>query len=355
MRNLHGGRCPPYPLAISKRKREEPWLFPLACIIAIRRERRNRSSGQAGLGLLGDRAERRDVVHGEVRKHLAVDRDAGLVEPCDQAAVGQSELARSRVDADDPQRAELALLLLAADVGVLLGLGHRLLGDAIDLAPGVVVALGCLQGLLVTRTRGNATLDSCHGGVLRLDVRQHARDTLGVGLMHMVGGAQAAFALGRLLGQDVRLEGVSGLELAGRGLAEPLGGGPVGLDLWHVATPSGFRDWPGRRSAIALSIHALAGLCCDNPFSGCRMGRPPSAANGLPHYFFLGLIIMVIWRPSIRGNWSTVPVSTMSFWIRWASSMPSSWWRISRPQKRMLTLTLSPSSRNRTMLRSLML
>jgi hypothetical protein len=49
----------------------------------------------------------------------------------------------------------------------------------------------------------------------------------------MVGGTQAALALGRLLGEDVRLERVSGLELAGRRLAEPLGSGPIGLDLGH--------------------------------------------------------------------------------------------------------------------------
>src|SRR6185437_9117914 len=194
---------------------------------------------QAGLGLLGDRAKRRDVVHGEIRQYLAVDGDAGLAETVDQAAVGQPELARGRVDAHDPQGAELALLLLAADVGVLLGLGDGLLGNAIDLAAGVVIALRGLQGFLVTRTRSDATLDSCHGR-LSLRVGQHARDTLGVAIAYLVGGAQAAFALGRLLGEDVRLERVPGLELAGRGLAEPLGSGPVGLDLWHVATPFWF-------------------------------------------------------------------------------------------------------------------
>ena len=42
----------------------------------------------------------------------------------------------------------MALLLLAADVGVLLRLGDRLLGDAEDLAAGVVVTLRGLQDLL---------------------------------------------------------------------------------------------------------------------------------------------------------------------------------------------------------------
>src|SRR5690242_11441374 len=345
--------CPSQPHAKRKAGRRQG-LLPARLHHSFRRKRRNASSSQAGLGLLGDRTKRRDVVHGEIRQHLAVDGDAGLAEARDQAAVGQPELARGRVDAHDPQCAELALLLLAADVGVLLGLGDGLLGNAIDLAAGVVVALGGLQGFLVTRTRGDATLDSCHGR-LSLRVRQHARDTLGVGLMHVVGGAQAAFALGGLLGQDVRLEGVTGLELAGRGLAEPLGSGPVGLDLWHVCHSVWFFvTGPGDDLAIALSIHARAGLLSKTPTESSLV-RPPIHGGRLPHYFFLGLIIMVIWRPSMRGNWSTTPVSAMSAWMRRASSMPSSWCDISRPRKRMFTLTLSPSSRNRTMLRSLML
>src|SRR5690348_823461 len=258
-------RCPNVSIATpctKEKRREGLGLLPARLHHNVRRERRNASSSQAGLGLLGNRTKRRDVVHGEIRQHLAVDGDAGLVEARDQAAVGQPELARGRVDAHDPQRAELALLLLAADVGVLLGLGDGLLGNAIDLASGVVVALGGLEGFLVTRTRGDATLDSCHGR-LSLRVGQHATDTLGVAVANLVGGAQAAFALGRLLGEDVRLERVTGLELAGSGLAEPLGGGPVGLDLWHMPLRCGFRDWPGRRLDVALSIHALAGLLCE--------------------------------------------------------------------------------------------
>jgi hypothetical protein len=58
--------------------------------------------------------------------------------------------AGGRVDADDPQRAEMALLLLAADVGVLQRLGDGLLGDAEDLAAGVVIAL---------RTRNDLSCD----------------------------------------------------------------------------------------------------------------------------------------------------------------------------------------------------
>src|SRR5262249_1978355 len=109
---------------------------------------------------------RRDVVHRDVGQHLAVDRDVRLLEAVHQAAVGQAELARTGVDADDPQRAELALALLAADVRVLVGLRDGLLRDAEYLAAGVVVALRLGDDFLVAAARGDAFLDSCHGSVL---------------------------------------------------------------------------------------------------------------------------------------------------------------------------------------------
>src|SRR5579883_24056 len=191
---------------------------------------------EAGFRLLRDRAERLEVVHGEIREHLAVDGDAGLLQAVHQPAVGQAELARRGVDAHDPQRAELALLLLAADVGVLHRLDDRLLGDAEHLASGVVVALRAAEDLLVPTARDDTTFDSCHGSSPS-DVGQHAGDAAGIFLPHDVRTAKIAFALGALLGQDVALERMAGLELAGCGLAEPLGGGPIGLDLGHDPTP----------------------------------------------------------------------------------------------------------------------
>src|SRR5262249_9108881 len=149
---------------------------------------------------------------------------AGLLEAVHQAAVRQAEFARSGVDAHDPQRAELALLLLAADVGILLRLDDRLLGDAEDFAPGVVVALRARNDFLVPAACDDTTFDSCHGSS-PLRVRQHAGDAAGIFLPHDVGTAKVALTLGRLLGQDVALERVAGFELAGRGLAEPLRSG----------------------------------------------------------------------------------------------------------------------------------
>ena len=44
--------------------------------------------GQRGLGLLGDRLERRRLVDGEIRQHLAVDRDARLGQAVEKKCEG---------------------------------------------------------------------------------------------------------------------------------------------------------------------------------------------------------------------------------------------------------------------------
>src|SRR5690606_29358490 len=129
--------------------------------LALRRE--------SALGLLGDRAKRGGIVDGDVGQGLAVQGDVRLEQPIHEAAVAQAVHAGRGVDAHDPQAAELALLLLAADVRVLLGLGDGLLGDAEDLATGVVVALRELDDFLVTAARRYTTLDSCHFSVLLRD------------------------------------------------------------------------------------------------------------------------------------------------------------------------------------------
>src|SRR5256714_15676977 len=83
------------------------------------------SGRQCGLGLLGDCLERRRLGDGEIRQHLAVHRDARLRQAVDKDAVGHAERTHRGVDALDPERAERALLALAAAKGVLAGLFDR--------------------------------------------------------------------------------------------------------------------------------------------------------------------------------------------------------------------------------------
>src|SRR5262245_1659748 len=120
----------------------------------------------AGFDLAGDLGERRLVLHGEVGQELAVDLDVGLLQPGHEGAVAHSQLAHGGVDARDPEGAHGALLLPAVAVGILPGLHHRLLGDAVDVAAAAAEALRLAEDLLVARARRYSTLDSWHGALL---------------------------------------------------------------------------------------------------------------------------------------------------------------------------------------------
>src|SRR5690606_26460018 len=102
---------------------------------------------------------------------------------------------------------------------------------------------------------------------------------------------------------------------------------------------------PEKRSAPGGALSILP-----TPARGGGEGRYAGRARG---YFFLGAIIITICRPSRRGRDSITMSSPRSASMRAAISRPSSWWLISRPRKRMLTLILSPSSRKPRILRSL--
>ena len=75
-------------------------------------------SVERGAGLFGECSKSGGVVDCEVRKNLAIDFDAGLLEAVHKDTVAHVVLTRTRVDADDPQLAEIALLVLAIAIGV---------------------------------------------------------------------------------------------------------------------------------------------------------------------------------------------------------------------------------------------
>src|SRR5271168_3109849 len=144
------------------------------------------SSGrEAGLGFFCDGGKGRHVMHGEVRKHLAVDRQFRLVQAVDQRAVAHAAETRRGVDAGDPQGAEFALLLAPPAVGVLARLDDRLLRRAEDLAPGVVVALRLLENFLVPASSDDASFNSCHGVSPRSGVRKQLLDPIHIGLIYV--------------------------------------------------------------------------------------------------------------------------------------------------------------------------
>src|SRR5580658_8801670 len=74
---------------------------------------------ERGLSLLGKGCEAGGVVGGDVGEDLAVEANTSLLEAVDEGRVAQAIQLGRGADAHDPQRAELPLLLLAADVGEL--------------------------------------------------------------------------------------------------------------------------------------------------------------------------------------------------------------------------------------------
>ena len=88
------------------------------------------------LGLLNDGLESLGVVHGKVGENFAVDLDTGLVNHTHQLAVRQVLHACGSVDALNPQRAEVAFLLLTVGVSI----GETLLPSVLGYGPDVLAS-----------------------------------------------------------------------------------------------------------------------------------------------------------------------------------------------------------------------
>src|SRR5438093_3145311 len=121
--------------------------------------------GLRGPGRLHQRGERGRIGGGDLGQRLAVEPDAGPLEPRDELAVGHVVHAGGGVDPDDPQPAEVALLAAPADVGEVAGALDRLLGGAVQLALGEEVALGETEDLLPAMPALAPALDSRHDDV----------------------------------------------------------------------------------------------------------------------------------------------------------------------------------------------
>src|SRR5436305_14056953 len=86
-----------------------------------------------GLRLLGQLGKACRILQGDIGEHLAVELDACSLQSVDEVAVGQAVQAGGGADADDPDGAELALLLLASGVGELQSALHRFLRSLVEL------------------------------------------------------------------------------------------------------------------------------------------------------------------------------------------------------------------------------
>src|ERR1700730_6876449 len=141
------------------------------------------------------------------------------------------------IDTRNPQRAKLALLRAAVAVSVLAGLDDCLLGGAIDLAAGVVVALRLAKNFLVTTPGRHSTFYSCHDVPL-LVIRQQCSYTPEITFVDeaRAAGTRMAFDLAVLVTEVVTALGLVVLE-ALRSLAETLRSPTVGFQLGHDLTP----------------------------------------------------------------------------------------------------------------------
>ena len=88
-------------------------------------------------------------MNSKVSQHLAIDLDLGPVEAIHETTVRQAKFTCGRIDAHDPQAAELALPLATVAIRVLACLDNSLLGNPVYLATGAVISFGFIQNFLV--------------------------------------------------------------------------------------------------------------------------------------------------------------------------------------------------------------
>src|SRR5262245_9937863 len=92
---------------------------------------------------------------GQLAQRLAVEFDVRLVEAVDELAVPQTALPAGRVDANDPQLAELALACAAVAKSKRLGPHERFLDGPQQAAPAACVAFGLLkESVFLALSRG---------------------------------------------------------------------------------------------------------------------------------------------------------------------------------------------------------
>src|SRR5207248_9722023 len=163
-------------------------------------------------------------------EHLAVELDLGLLQPVDELVVREAVLPRCRIDADDPEPPELALLVLAVAVRVderVLDLLLRVLVRGLLEPP---VALRLLEDLAALLARVDGPL---HTGHRLLPPPQELVDGLRVALREWQVAREEALTLLALLPQIMALHCAPAQQLARSRHLEPLLGSAVCLLLWH--------------------------------------------------------------------------------------------------------------------------
>ena len=134
------------------------------CFYAVRRRRiLLLICGNQLLGSrLGEFSKSGNVVDGDVGQNFAVHFDAGHLETVHQTAVRDTAGAGSRIDAGNPQGAEIALFGAAVSVGIVLGVMESFLSATYAAAAGATVAFNGFHQSATFFNGNSAALNSGH-------------------------------------------------------------------------------------------------------------------------------------------------------------------------------------------------
>lgn len=113
-------------------------------------------------GLRHDQVECRLVFNGDVRQNLAVDRDVRGLQPLDEARVGETLRADSRVETGDPERTEVAFASLPVTVSPVFPLHLRVLRVAEEFGTAAAIPLRGIDHALAARAAGGSIGCSWH-------------------------------------------------------------------------------------------------------------------------------------------------------------------------------------------------
>src|SRR5258705_10356633 len=203
-------------------------------------------SGPRRPRLVHEQIERGRIVDRELGELLAVEIDRGLLQPVDERRVAHPAQPRRRVDADDPQAPELALLRATVARRVGPGAEERLAHRAPQLAAASEEALRLLEVPALLAPPGSTHRDACHGSGIQHALRErrprgvqdHAPAQLATGLavvrrLHVAAAGMAALHLPALRDLEALLDGALRLHLrhrtsSGIDLESPLAGMPRG-------------------------------------------------------------------------------------------------------------------------------
>src|SRR5437764_769158 len=159
---------------------------------------------------------------------------AGGLQALDEAVVGHAVGASGRVDALDPQRAEVALARAAVAIGIVERVEHLLLRLAVEPGPLAAVAAGPLENDATLLVGVDRPLYACHGrtpciirreapvGTGSRSATEHLLGLLDVGRRELLNARETAGARRRLVLEVVPAVGALAQELAGPSDLEPL-------------------------------------------------------------------------------------------------------------------------------------